>query len=282
LEKDVNTYMIDTESGAEMARLIDQDRIVTRAMGGLLPPDFEPEEGKIILDLGCGPGGWAQEVAFQHPLLHIMGIDVSHKMIGYAQSFVSIQHLKNLTFQVMDLRALPLDLPDNTFDHINGRFMAGFLFKDDWPAVIQECLRLLRPGGMMRFTESDRCGRTTSRAFEELQNALLLDCFHTNRGFDKEDMGVAIRLPELLRGAQCEQVHVQSHIVDWSINSSAWTIVRQNFEISYALLRPHFSQSAYITIERWDKLWKQAQHDFYAADFGALWPFVSVWGRKPL
>ena len=36
-ESDVNSYINDPESGAEMARLLDQDRTVTNAMGGLLP-----------------------------------------------------------------------------------------------------------------------------------------------------------------------------------------------------------------------------------------------------
>ena len=31
-----NTYLIDTESGAEMARLLNQDRLLTKGMGGHL------------------------------------------------------------------------------------------------------------------------------------------------------------------------------------------------------------------------------------------------------
>ncbi len=64
---DDNTYVIDAESGAEMSRLIEQERILTRAMGGSFPDDFQPAPGKAVLDLACGPGGWAQEVAFDYP-----------------------------------------------------------------------------------------------------------------------------------------------------------------------------------------------------------------------
>ena len=35
--KSDNVYISDSESGAEMARLIDQDRLITRGMDGLLP-----------------------------------------------------------------------------------------------------------------------------------------------------------------------------------------------------------------------------------------------------
>ncbi|HTK08849.1 MAG TPA: class I SAM-dependent methyltransferase [Ktedonobacteraceae bacterium] len=282
MEKDNNTYLIDAESGAEMARLIDQDRIATKAMGSLLPPDFEPEDGKVILDLACGPGGWAQEVAFQYPSLQVIGIDFSHKMISYAQSLTAIQHLENLAFQRIDLRSLPLEFPDNTFDCINARFLGSFLFKKDWPRLIQECLRLLRPGGTLRFTESDRSARTTSPAFEELQNILLQHCYHTNRSFDQADMGVTIRLPQFLRHAACEQVQMQAHAVDWSIDASAWSVVRQNFETGYTLMRPHLVSSGTVTDEKWQMLWEQARREFYAPNFSAFWQFVSVWGQKAI
>jgi hypothetical protein len=55
LEQGNNTYIIDAESGTEMARLIDQQHMMTRAMSGLLPADFQPAPDKVVLDLACGP-----------------------------------------------------------------------------------------------------------------------------------------------------------------------------------------------------------------------------------
>jgi SAM-dependent methyltransferase len=281
LEKNDNTYILDPESGAEMARLIDQDRLITKAMGGLLPPDFVPGEDKVVLDLACGPGGWAQEVTFQYPSLQVTGIDISRKMINYAQSLAAVQHFENLVFQIMDLRALPLDFPDDSFDYVNTRFLTSFLFKDDWPNLIEECLRLLRPGGTLRFTEGDRASRTTSPAFEEMQRIFLQYNYQTGRCFDLMDRGTTIRLPHLLRKAACKNVRVQTHTIDWSINTPAWSLVRRDFELGIPLVRPFTTKSGLITEERWMELWEQAQREFYAPDFGALWQFVSVWGQKP-
>jgi hypothetical protein len=57
-EKDQNSYINDPESGAEMARLLDQDHTLTKAMGGLLPElGSDIESMQDILDLACGPGG---------------------------------------------------------------------------------------------------------------------------------------------------------------------------------------------------------------------------------
>ena len=62
--KSVNVYFNDPESGAEMARLIDQDRLITRCMGGLLPERSNDFSGiHRVLDIGCGPGGWVLELA---------------------------------------------------------------------------------------------------------------------------------------------------------------------------------------------------------------------------
>ena len=60
-----NTYFIDAEDAAEMARLTHQDRLLTKGMGGLFPDSFDLSEVHDILDIACGPGGWVLDVAFE-------------------------------------------------------------------------------------------------------------------------------------------------------------------------------------------------------------------------
>jgi hypothetical protein len=57
------TYVIDAESAAEMSRLLEQDRLLTSHLGGLLPERTDLAPMQWVLDLACGPGGWAQAVA---------------------------------------------------------------------------------------------------------------------------------------------------------------------------------------------------------------------------
>src|SRR5579884_3258815 len=135
-----NIYFLDSESAAEMARLLDMDRAITEGMGGLLPevPDFAGI--RSVLDVACGPGGWAQEIAFAHPDIEVVGFDIGETMIKYANAQAAIQGLDNLTFHVMDMQE-PLDFLDQSFDLTNARSI-NFLPVDAWPRLVGEMARV--------------------------------------------------------------------------------------------------------------------------------------------
>src|SRR5947209_5536321 len=118
-----NAYFNDPESGAEMIRLIDQDRLITKGMGGLFAEQSDLSGINRVLDVGCGPGGWVLEMAFAYPQIEVVGFDVSEAMINYARTRAQVQHLNNAHFHVMDARQ-PLNFSDNSFDLVNARFVA--------------------------------------------------------------------------------------------------------------------------------------------------------------
>src|SRR5579884_1065663 len=92
-----NSYFFDPESPEEMARLINLDRITTRAMGGPLSGLSNEEVAGLhnVLDLGCGPGGWVLDVAFEHPDVEVAGVDISRTMVDYANARARSQELTN-------------------------------------------------------------------------------------------------------------------------------------------------------------------------------------------
>src|SRR5437588_5676239 len=96
-----NAYFNDPESGAEMARLTDQDRLLTKGMGGLFPERSDLSSIQRILDIGCGPGGWTLDVAYTYPDKEVVGIDISQTMINYARARARVQGLDNASFRVM-------------------------------------------------------------------------------------------------------------------------------------------------------------------------------------
>src|SRR5579859_5211735 len=90
------TYFIDAENAAEMARLTNQDRLITKLMGGLFPEHLDPVHNiHDILDISCGPGGWVLDVAQAYPEKWVTGIDISTLMIEYARYQAYSQGLNN-------------------------------------------------------------------------------------------------------------------------------------------------------------------------------------------
>src|SRR5579884_751697 len=96
-------YLLDTETLTEMNRLLSLDGIFTRSMGGPLPEQEDLSHVTRVLDLACGPGGWALLVAERYPQMQVMGIDISPQMIGYARERARAQSLANASFQVMNI-----------------------------------------------------------------------------------------------------------------------------------------------------------------------------------
>src|SRR5207249_3256567 len=97
----------------EMARLINQDRATTQVMGGPLSGIDDPFSLRNILDLGCGPGGWTLDAAFELPDAEVEGIDISHRMVDYAKARAKTQRLHNASFGIMDITQ-PLEYFDDS------------------------------------------------------------------------------------------------------------------------------------------------------------------------
>src|SRR6266568_4460534 len=98
-----NTYIFDADSTTELARLINQERMTTQAMGGPLSGISDPEVLRNILDLGCGPGGWVLDVAFALSEAEVEGVDISRAMVNYANARARTQQRPNASFGMMDI-----------------------------------------------------------------------------------------------------------------------------------------------------------------------------------
>src|SRR5215470_15992610 len=78
-----NLRFASFDSATEIARRLQQDRLIIRATGGLCVEHPDLSQVKHILDIGCGPGEWALELAFAYPESEVVGIDQSRSMIDY-------------------------------------------------------------------------------------------------------------------------------------------------------------------------------------------------------
>ena len=85
----------------------DVQALLTKLLGGLLPPELQLATTARVLDVACGAGNWALDLAFARPALCVVGVDWDAALIGHARASARVQRLANAHFTV-----LPLVLPD--------------------------------------------------------------------------------------------------------------------------------------------------------------------------
>lgn len=279
-----NTYVIDPESGIEMARLMYQDKLITQVMGGLLEDIPRVSQARRVLDVACGPGAWALEVAFSYPRVEVVGFDLSNLMVQYANAQAKAQRLNNARFLLMDARK-PLEFPDGWFDIVNARFISGFMRKEDWPKVVKELVRITRPGGVIRLTECDDSGITNSPALEKLQTLGLRAAYLAGMTFypnpEARNTGITPMLGLFLHDAGCQNIQEKVHILNYSAGSKAHASNYENFRTAAKLFQPFLLKLGMATQEELDKLYEQMLVEMIQKDFRAHWFIVSVWGEKP-
>jgi ubiquinone/menaquinone biosynthesis C-methylase UbiE len=277
-----NIYFIDPESGAEMARLLDQDRLVTRGLGGLFSGLSDAEVTRIqrILDIACGPGGWAQEVAFAYPGKEVVGFDISQAMIEYARAQARLQKLHNATFHVMNALE-PLTFPAESFDLVNARSIV-FLPPAAWPGLLKECLRVLKPGGIIRLSEGD-IPFTNKPAYDTIWRWLSQALHKARQTFSPngQQLGIVPMLGYLVRQAGFQDIRQIPHVLDASLETESYESARQDTLIATRLFQPFVTAMGIATQEEFNRAYEQMQVEMMADDFRSLAIMLTVIGTKP-
>ncbi len=279
-----NTYLLDPESPVELARLINLDRLATKAMGGPLAGLTEEEIAGLhnVLDLACGPGGWVLDVAFALPDVEVAGVDISRAMIDYANARARSQGLTNASFGVMDITR-PLDFADGAFDLVNARLLVAVLRREAWAPFIAEATRILRPGGILRLSEAVDAGTSNSPALQRLGALGSQVLLRNGYGFsvDESSLDMTFVLPHLLRTAGYQDVHYHANALEFSYGTEAWADFYRNSEIVYLLAQPMFVKLGLISQEEGEQLHQQMLQEMQASDFCGMSHGVTVWGKKP-
>lgn len=106
-----------------------------------------------VLDLGCGPGFLMEQVTHQLGSSgKLFGIDMSDRMIELAQHRVApVFKAEELSFHVGKAQSMPYS--DNVFDTIIS--MQVLEYCPDIGPTLQECGRVLQPGGSMFLLDTD-------------------------------------------------------------------------------------------------------------------------------
>jgi ubiquinone/menaquinone biosynthesis C-methylase UbiE len=274
-------FVADTESSETMAWLLNFDKIITKGMGGTLSEQSNLSGIEQVLDIACGPGGWALEVARQHPEIEVTGFDISESMIRFAKALAMSRGYGNVRFLVMDVTQ-PLQFEDASFDLVNARTLFGVLAPRDWPRLLTECKRILRPGGIIRLTELE-APVTSSPALNAIWEMTSKAFFVTGRSFSRDGryLGITPALKPLLREAGFEHIDHLGYVLDISSATEDAEGYRVNFRYVCNLVKPFFIKSGLTTEEEFEPLYNQMLAEMLADDFSGLWTYVTAWGEKP-
>jgi ubiquinone/menaquinone biosynthesis C-methylase UbiE len=277
-----NSYVNDAESGAEMARLLDQERLLTEGMGGLFSERSDLSNIFDMLDIGCGPGGWVHDVAHTYPEIEVTGIDISNSMIAYARAHAEVRGFTNTHFRVMNALK-QLDFPDASFDLVNARAALGFVPTQMWPQVIAEYKRVLRPGGIVRLTEGE-WGFTNKSALETLL-ALSNNALH-KAGYGASPTGrhegLTPMLRYWLRQAGFQEVQQQAHVIDYSFGTKAYAGAYEDYKLMLRLAQPFWLKMGIATQDELETFYERVMAEMAEEDFCAVWYLLTTWGEKPL
>ncbi len=131
--------------------------------------------GKKVLDIGCGMGQHAKQYV-NLGAASVLGIDISEKMLAYAQEHNSAPNITYRRLAFEDLERM-----DDRFDVITSSL--AFDYVQDFGALMQQIHRLLKDGGKLVYSMShpistaydgvyDRYTRTESgeRLYANLHN----------------------------------------------------------------------------------------------------------------
>jgi SAM-dependent methyltransferase len=103
-----------------------------------------------ILDLGCGTGEITRRLARRYPQARVVGVDILDSNLALAQR-VSADLADRIDYQQGDAFALSFE-PDG-FDLVVCRHMSQAV--PDFPMVLSEMTRVLRPGGWLHLLSED-------------------------------------------------------------------------------------------------------------------------------
>ena len=275
-----NTYMVQNRSSqGELKRLQIQDQMITSRMGGVFPEDLDLTDVQRVLDVGCGTGSWLIETAKTHPAIALLvGIDISSKMINFAQTQARNQQVsERVEFHVMDaLRGL--DFPDAQFDLVNIRMGDSWLRTWDWPTLLREFQRVVRPGGLIQVTESDMVSdNSRSQAGTRFMDLVFAALFQAGHYFTDDRSCLLNDLVPLLQRYGIQNVQARPYTLEFRSGTPELQNLAEDAMHAFQNFLPFLRKWTRVP-EDYETLDQQMLQDMQQADYCATWHFITAWG----
>lgn len=223
----------------------------------------------VVLDMGCGPGTWAMEMATVFPRSTFVGID---QRAQYPRDIKP----KNCHFRQYDLTQ-PLPLPDNCIDYIFQRDLNWSLPAHQWALLMAEYLRVLKPGGWIELVEQDAESQSSGPNECALNDRLLSGL--SMRG---QDPHAARRLAAILAVAGFRRAESQfqslplgwgqSHAANSNSSTSAFAkAVASHYAFTLRSLQPWLAAVMSITPDKYEQSIEQLPSEWRQTNAYVNW-----------
>ncbi|KAI9354023.1 S-adenosyl-L-methionine-dependent methyltransferase [Pilaira anomala] len=254
----------------EMDRLIGQHFALKTLFNGNITPTIlsrlnMESGGTSVIDIGCGPGTWLMDVATEYPSCEFIGVDM-------CDIFPTNIRPPNVSFQVGNvLEKLPF--ADNSFDLVNLRLFIIALKREEWPILIKEAYRILKPGGYVQMVE---CGmlvkgndfiRRAGRIFKETIESI------------GQEPYIAYKMGDLMKEHELEVIHYENKDVYLGKNDPLskeflWDVFNI-FKAAQAVIQEPLGFNTETFPHFLDRLYKELQRQP-----DAIWSFSICVGTK--
>ncbi len=107
-------------------------------------------DGMHLLEVAVGTGRLFEKLLGLNPTGVTEGIDLSPIMLGHARR--RLRNVKSLSWQLQEGSAYKLPYEASSFDRLFNTFMLDLLPIEDYPQVLGEFKRVLKPGGRLMVT----------------------------------------------------------------------------------------------------------------------------------
>ncbi len=181
------------------------------------------EQCRRVLDVGCGTGSWALDMARKNPTVWVLGIDGNEYNVQQAQAVALQEGLANIEFRVCEPCELAglerVGYERRHFDLLHMQCVAGYITPDQLPDLARDLIRLCRYKGRIVWSELE-LPITNSDAYVQF-NALLINALRiAGRLFcPGTTRGITALMGAFLREQGCSIEQDQAQAIDLSANT---------------------------------------------------------------
>lgn len=193
-------------------------------------------------------------------------------------TFFPEEHPPNVHFSVASVTQLPAEWTSQ-FDFVNERLLIAALLAEEWPQMISEMFRVLKPGGSVQLVELNPywprgAGRSACEQAEALH-----ETGHKKRGLARD---CALRIPGWLEQAGFTDIRADGKNSPMGKKWGKTGVLGSNsLGVAFENMRGAFVREGLVTEEKYDELMEKVRKEFDDCD-SMNFVFQVICARKPL